>query len=121
MSLKQGEIVTGFPNRQAFFDVLGSNHPGVVVKFTATWCGPCKKIDHIVKPFFNKNSSKIVCCHLDVDENHDLYSFMKSKKMANGIPTLLYYHSSNHSYIPTASISGSNEEQVKYFFSQVKL
>jgi thiol-disulfide isomerase/thioredoxin len=119
MNIAQGEVVTGFPNRQAFLHLLESNHPGIVVKFTATWCGPCKKIDHLVQPFFKNNCNKILCCHLDVDENHDLYSFMKSKKMANGIPTLLYYHSSNHNYIPNASISGSNEAQVRHFFSQV--
>ena len=120
-NLKPHQIITGFPSRKEFFQLLESNHPSIVIKFTATWCGPCKRIDHIVKPFFKENSSKILCCYLDVDENRDLYSFMKSKKMTNGIPTLLYYASNNNSYVPTASISGTNEIQVINFFKNVKL
>jgi len=119
--LKPHEIITGFPSRNEFFELLAAKHPSIVVKFTASWCGPCRRIDPIVKPFFQQNSSKILCCHLDIDENPDLYAFMKSKRMANGVPTLLYYASDNHSYVPTTSISGSNEAQVRQFFSSVKV
>ena len=120
-SLKPREIITGFPDRQSFFKIIANEHPGIVVKFTASWCKPCKIIDPIVKPFFTKNSNKILCCYLDIDENYDIYSFMKHKKMANGVPTLMYYAKGNHNYIPDASISGANLKQVEHFFSQVNL
>ena len=119
--LSSHEIITGFPSRNEFIQLLAANHPSIVIKFTASWCGPCKKIDPIVKPFFKQNSSKILCCYLDIDENFDLYSFMKSKKMANGVPTLLYYSSDNPAYVPTTSISGSNIQQVQQFFNTVQV
>jgi thioredoxin 1 len=119
--LKSHEIITGFPSRNEFFELIKANHPSIVIKFTANWCGPCKTIDPIVKPFFKQNSSKILCCYLDIDENFDLYSFMKRKKMANGVPTLLYYSSDNHDYVPTASISGSDPAQIHNFFANVRV
>ena len=119
--LSSHEIITGFPSRNEFFELIAANHPSIVIKFTASWCRPCKLIDPIVKPFFKQNSSKILCCYLDIDENYDLYSFMKSRKMANGVPTLLYYSSDNHNYVPTASISGSNQAQIQHFFNNVKV
>lgn len=119
--LKSHEIITGFPSRNEFFELIKANHPSIVIKFTASWCGPCKTIDPIVKPFFKQNSSKILCCYLDIDENFDLYSFMKRKKMANGVPTLMYYSSDNHDYVPTASISGSDPAQIHNFFANVRV
>ena len=77
--LKSHEIITGFPSRTEFFELLQANHPSIVIKFTASWCGPCKLVDPIVKPFFKQNSNKILCCYLDIDENSDLYSFMKNR------------------------------------------
>ena len=115
------EVITGFPDRKAFLDLVGAQHPGIVVKFTAGWCGPCKRIDPIVKSFFSRNSGNMLCCYLDIDENFDLYSFMKRKKMANGVPTLLYYAPDNHEYVPTASVSGANEDKVRTFFDSIRV
>ena len=52
--LKSHEIITGFPSRNEFFELIKANHPSIVIKFTANWCGPCKTIDPIVKPFLSK-------------------------------------------------------------------
>jgi len=117
--LKAQEIITGFPSRKEFLELLQASHPSIVVKFTASWCGPCKRIDPIVKPFFERNSSKVLCCHLDIDENHDLYAFMKRNRMTNGVPTLLYYSRDNHSHVPTSSISSSDPTLVEQFFAGI--
>jgi hypothetical protein len=58
----------------------------------------------------------VVCADIDVDECFDLYSFLKSKKMVNGIPAILAYYKNNLNYIPSDSVLGANAEQVDLFF-----
>ena len=118
-SLNSNEIITGFPSRNDFLQLLAGDHPPIIVKFTAPWCAPCKRVDPIVKPFFKRNSSNMICCYLDIDENTDLYAFLKSKKMVRGVPTLLYYDINNHSFNPTNSISGADIQQVTQFFNSI--
>lgn len=114
-----GEILTDFESRKDFFEMLQAPHNGVIAKFTATWCGPCKKIAPTVDTYFNKMKDTYTCCSIDVDDNFDLYAFMKSKKMTNGIPTLLYYKKGNTNLIPDASISGGNIPNVENFFKNI--
>lgn len=67
-------------------EVLHSDLP-VLVDFTATWCGPCKMLDPIVKQLANELTGKIKVVKLDVDENSDLaieYQVM-------GVPTLMLF------------------------------
>lgn len=47
------------------------NSDGAIVRFTAAWCGPCKKIE----PYFNELSkvyTHIVFASVDVDENAEI-------------------------------------------------
>ena len=114
-----GEILTDFETRADFFNMLGQPHNGVIAKFTATWCGPCKKIAPVVDKYFESMKSTYTICNIDVDDNFDLYAFMKSKKMTNGIPTILYYKPGNKTFIPDASISGGNIDNVENFFKSI--
>ena len=114
-----GEILTDFENRKDYFEMLQKPHNGVIAKFTAEWCGPCKKIGPTVNAYFEKMKDHYTCCNIDVDDNFDLYAFMKSKKMTNGIPTILYYKKNNQNFIPDASISGGNIENVDAFFKNI--
>ena len=43
------EVITNFTKRQQLAHFIKSNKY-IVVKFTASWCGPCKR----VAPFFDK-------------------------------------------------------------------
>lgn len=110
-----GMIVTKFDNRSQFEELLRSDHHGVFVQFTASWCGPCKRISPIVSSFMRDNATKLVCCRLDVDQNADLYAFLKRKKLINGIPCLYYYDENNHEVPPTSTITGGNEANVAAF------
>ena len=31
----------------------------------------------------------VICADIDIDENFDVYTFLKSKRMVNGIPAVL--------------------------------
>jgi thioredoxin-like negative regulator of GroEL len=110
------EIITQFENRQAFLDLLAKNPGLVIVKFGASWCGPCKKIEANLHNFFMSSPSNVICADIDVDESFDLYSCLKSKKMVNGIPVVLCYKKGNVSYIPDDSITGADINLLNQFF-----
>ena len=65
--LKPHEIITGFPSRNEFFELLAAKHPSIVVKFTASWCGPCIKF----APIFEKAAEEypdVVFGKINIDE-----------------------------------------------------
>jgi thiol-disulfide isomerase/thioredoxin len=110
-------IVEYTGGRDVFMELLKTN-PGVFIfKFSAEWCGPCKKI----KKFVDKVSlvlptNIMYIFSVDVDECFDLYAYLKQKKMVSGIPVMLAYKTGNITYVPDASVSGTDETQLKYFF-----
>ena len=117
----EGQLITGFENRDAFEAFLLEDHPGVFVQFTASWCRPCRAIGPIVSRFIKENSGKIMCCRLDVDENADLYAYLKRKRLINGIPCLYFYDKTNHSLPPTRTITTGNERLVDSFLKALPI
>ena len=111
-------IISVFENRQDFFDLLKVNPGLVIIKFGATWCGPCKKIKHVVDGFFATSPDNVICADVDVDESFDLYGFFKSKKMVNGIPVMLCYIKGNETFIPDDSITGIDPVALDAFFKR---
>ena len=110
-----------------------TNYEYTILKFTATWCGPCQKVqpelDKILeemKTKFSNNTNKFEYISVDVDDNFDLFAFLKSKKMVRGIPAIFLYKKASyltsdadHMYIPQSSISGTKTEDIKRLFSLV--
>ena len=111
-------IITRFDTRNDFFQLL-TNNPGlIIVKFGAEWCGPCKLISPVLEGFFATSPNNVVCADIDVDESFDIYAFMKSKKMVNGIPVILCYKKGNTTFIPDDSITGADPGQLHAFFTR---
>lgn len=101
------------------FAVALSNNPGfLVIKFGAEWCGPCKLIETQVHNWMNKMPSTIQCAIIDVDDNFEIYAFLKSKKMINGIPAILCYEKNNLTHIPDDSVIGANPNEIDLFFNR---
>lgn len=112
------QIISEIENRGAFLTLLTHNPGLIVLKLGAEWCGPCKTIHHAVNGFFATSPPEVVCCDIDVDKSFDFYSFLKSKKMVNGIPVLLCYKKGNSTYIPDDIITGSNPQELHNFFAR---
>ena len=67
-------------------EVLNSDIP-VVVDFTATWCGPCKKIAPIVDALAGEYAGKVKVGKLDIDANPNT----PVKYRVRGVPTLILF------------------------------
>ena len=112
------QIVSEIANRDAFFHLLQHNQGLIILKLGATWCGPCKTIEKSVHAFFATSPPEVICADIDVDKSFDFYSFLKSKKMVNGIPVLLCYKKGNATYIPDDSITGADPQGIHQFFTR---
>jgi len=110
------QIVSEIANREAFFTLLQHNPGLIMIKLGAEWCGPCKTIKPAVHGFFASSPPQVICADIDVDQCFDFYSFLKSKKMVNGIPAILCYKKGNATYIPDDMITGSDATQLHQFF-----
>jgi len=115
------QVINAFANRDEFLKLLKVNPGLVIVKLGATWCGPCRKIAHLVEGFFASSPPDVICADIDVDESIDLYSYLKQKRMVNGIPVILLYKRGNVSFVPDDSVTGGDPGQLDAFFKRCGL
>lgn len=91
----------------------------ILIKFSATWCGPCKKIKSCCEEWFGKLPSSVIIFDIDIDETMDLYMAFKKWKMVDGVPAMLAFHTrpvDNKWFIPDDSITGGNLINIQSFF-----
>lgn len=112
------QVISEIASRDAFFLLLQNNPGLIVLKLGATWCGPCKLVEKSVHGFFASSPPEVVCGDIDVDQSFDFYSFLKSKKMVNGIPVLLCFKKGNATYIPDDMVTGADPQQLHQFFTR---
>ena len=58
----------------------------LVVDFSATWCGPCKKIAPIIEELAQEYDGRVVVGKCDVDDNDEL----TSRFGIRNVPTVLF-------------------------------
>lgn len=109
-------IINEIPSMNDFRKLLQNNPGVIVIKFGATWCAPCKKVEPAVKHSMSQMPDTVQCVVVDVDESFEVYAYMKNKKMVNGIPALVAYYKENDSFIPDEFCSGSNVDNINAFF-----
>ena len=113
-----------------------SKYDFTLLKFTADWCNPCKRIAPVIdelvqnkiKHFTETNqTNKFIYVVVDVDECFDLYAYLKKQKMINGIPSIFLYSKALYSrmseseiYIPSGSVVGTNENEIRNLFNFIK-
>jgi thiol-disulfide isomerase/thioredoxin len=108
-------------DRTAFLTILKQNPGTLIFKFTADWCKPCQSIKNVVDAHFeNISSDSVWCFEVDIDENFDLFAYMKTKKMMKGIPTMMAYKKGTTSFSHDDSISGADIGEVNAFFDRCR-
>ena len=116
--MSKKEVVTKIDNKAQFFNMLELNPGLIIIKFGADWCKPCKKIKEPVDLVFSQTPSNIVCCDINVDDCYEIYTFLKGKRMINGIPTILCYKKGNIEYAPDDSFVGADLNALDSFFKR---
>lgn len=106
-------------DRASFLKILEENQGVVVVKYGATWCGPCKKIEGFLEGKRRELPEKVAYYALDVDDDFDLYAHFKSKRQVRGVPVLLAFNKGNVTPYPDASVTGTSPDELNHFFVTV--
>lgn len=114
-----------FSNTETFISFLEKNKKYVILKFTATWCAPCKKIAPLVEQKINElketHLDSFEYYELDVDEQaFDLYCKMKRLRITSGIPVLMIYYPDNCCINPDDISIGGDETKIESFFQRIK-
>jgi thiol-disulfide isomerase/thioredoxin len=112
------EIIYEIPNINAFQEIL-ANNPGVtIIKFGATWCGPCRRIEKPLHVYIKQMPDNVQSVIVDIDNCPEIYSFMKSRRMVNGVPALLAYKKGNNTHVPDDMNVGADMLQLQEFFKR---
>ena len=116
-------------NLKEIMDVIDSNDNAskcIIIKFTADWCGPCKRIKDYCYKKFEKYNSSVLCfdINIDLDENMELYMAYKQKKMVTSIPTIIAYikksdRNSNHWWVPDLLVNSAKPSEIENFFNKI--
>ena len=93
----------------------------IILKFTAEWCGPCKRIKNLVESHYNTLPDNVLVFELDIDDqlNIPLYSFLKSRRQLRGIPGLLAYYGNTDRpfwFVPDNCVNSANVNSINHFF-----
>ena len=105
-----GEVIS-FTTRDEVIKYL-ETHPVVIMKFTATWCGPCKRSTPLINKLFAQMPNNVSMIIVDIDKARDIASAMKIKS----IPTM-------HNFIngaPMDIVIGTKDENIVSFFNKTK-
>ena len=110
--MDNNRLVTEITNRTDFKHYI-LNKTNVIVKVSATWCGPCKRATPYFNKWFLNLSNKVNLVLIDADEGDDVCSALKIKS----VPMYFYYKNGECLEI----CNTAQEKDIEYFFKQVKI
>lgn len=97
----------------------------IIIKFGATWCGPCKKVEPFLNQCLLEMPDNIYCFDLDVDDDLEIFGKLQTKKMIKTIPSIIYYNCSKNRddkwYLYDSIVSSSNNNDVFNFFKNINI
>lgn len=110
--------IESIKDRDEFQSILNENKGIIIIKFGAEWCRPCGVISPYIEKYLSTLSDSYTYYDLDIDDNFEIYAYLKSKKMVTGIPTLLAYYKNNTTFASNESVSGVDEAHYDTFFER---
>jgi thioredoxin 1 len=87
-----------------------NNYKAVIFKFTATWCGPCKRVSGLVDELYEQVKDHVVMVIVDIDKAKDIASYMKIRS----VPTMISYIDKQ----PMDSVLGADRDGIIAFFNK---
>jgi len=69
------------------FNEVLANNSVCVFDFSATWCGPCKKIAPIMEELYEEYKGKVFVGKIDVDENPEATEQFGIRN----VPTIIFF------------------------------
>jgi thioredoxin 1 len=106
------ETIGQIANRNEFKQYVKDNKY-VMVKFSADWCGPCKRIAPLFKDYFQSTISfnkDIKLILVDIDKDSEVSNLLRIRS----VPTMVMYVNGILEY--TCNSSAQND--VKHFFEK---
>ena len=97
-------------DRKELKTILKSNQI-TIIKASAEWCGPCKKITPLVDELLEQIPENVKILHLDVDKGQNLSSYLR----INAVPTFISYKG----FDKTDILVGADEKGIRSFFNKV--
>ena len=89
------------------------DHPLVLVDFTATWCGPCKRIKPVLENL-SKEFRNVFFCAVDVDDCSEI-----SKKYdISSMPTFLFFK--NNKVVSELTVIGASEVDIRKSLAKLR-
>ena len=89
----------------------------IIIKFTADWCGPCKKAKPIIDENIKKLPESIKYNVIDIDDSIEVYGMLKAKRLVTSIPALICYNKDNNTLWPDEIVSTSNKEDIDKYLA----
>jgi thioredoxin-like negative regulator of GroEL len=112
-------IITSIESKDAFFELQRTNPGLLIIKFGAEWCKPCKLIEKDIHYVFSRMPENVQTAIIDVDESFEIYGFLKSKRVLNGIPVVICYKQGNLELVPDDIVVGADNGQLIAFFERI--
>jgi len=107
-------IVNNIETRDNFKNFIQENKDHlIIVKASATWCGPCKRIKKDFFTMFNDLPDNVILIELDIDDADDVAHFLKIKK----VPTIMNFIDGQ----PMDIYTTSDITHIKQFFDKCKV
>ena len=85
----------------------------IIVKASAKWCSPCKKVLPLVLDLLDKMPENVKLLEIDVDKDKDLATFFDIRQL----PTFISYIGKDKMDVAI----GSNEKTVRAFFQKIEV
>ena len=100
------------PSTLEEFKVIVNQIPFFIVKFTASWCGPCKRSQPLINKLFNQLPEDFYYVEVDIDKP---IKSVANKLRVKSVPTMLNYKNGMGEFM----VVGSDEVKIQNFFTNV--